>query len=424
MSFAERLRVIAKTSHLLRTQWWPGDRIESYQDARLREILSWASSRVPYYRDLGIANDGLPPRQWLNRFPVLSKAQVQCRTEDLCSKDEIERGVFTSRTSGTSGEPTTTYFDKESWLLCKYALKARRVFAAIRPFGQRLLFVSERADGAEFSAPGRRLADPVLAARRLYIDSPVSENVGALIEFRPTVLQGPPSYLEYMAEECGRSDAPALRIPVAFTSSELLTKATRDRLESSFGSRVIDVYGSTEFKEMAVQCPYGRYHINFESVFLEERADPSTGFPRLLITTLVNKAMPLIRFDIGDHGSIGFEPCECGRESPHIKSLHGREAELLRFDDGRAISPFVLTTLIGRFSEVRNFSVLHTAPDQVVVKVFAEPSLPVHRQTALLDEIRAHLPAGTSLTLAMLETRLPPGKRIAVRRTFDAVESE
>ena len=103
---------------------------------------------------------------------------------------------------------------------------------------------------------------------------------------------------------------------------------------------------STEFKEIAHECAYGRYHINFESVYVETEAEDDQTTPRLLVTSLVNKAMPLIRFDIGDYAKLGHDACACGRESPYLIDIAGREAEFLQLADGRRLSPYLLTTAV------------------------------------------------------------------------------
>jgi phenylacetate-CoA ligase len=56
--------------------------------------------------------------------------------------------------------------------------------------------------------------------------------------------------------------------------------------------------------------------------------------------------MPLIRFDIGDHATIGVDPCPCGRGSPYLSNIIGREIEFLVLRDGRRLSPYRLTTAV------------------------------------------------------------------------------
>jgi phenylacetate-CoA ligase len=120
----------------------------------------------------------------------------------------------------------------------------------------------------------------------------------------------------------------------------------RKQIEASFRGRVIGIYGSTEFKDLAHQCKHGRYHLYFQSAFIESQPEDGHEAGRLQITSLVNRAMPLIRFDIGDYADIGDGRCACGRNSPYLTNITGREIDFLELPDGRRVSPYRLTTAV------------------------------------------------------------------------------
>ncbi len=411
------LTVAVKTGLLMRSQWWPKSKIESYQHRKLGESLTHAVNRIPYYRDLGVGS-AADPHAWLGRFPVLAKADLQGAAGELLWPDYPERSRYRSRTSGSTGEPTTTYFDEKTWYFCKYALKARRVLNATGLSGLRLLVVGEKserdASPADEVAGGGRF----FKTQDLFVEDPVTANVERLVAFQPTAMYGYPSYLSYLADKIRQHGFAVPVVPIVFTSSELLDDHARQRLESAYSARVIDVYGSTEFKEVAVQCENGRYHINFESVFVESAPGADSGPPRLVITSLLNRAMPLIRFDIGDRGYLGDGSCECGRHGPYIESLHGRQSEILEFPDGTAVTSYEITTAVGSFAEIRNYTVVHRAPDEVALEVFANPPMSDERRDALLAEVASHLPDDVRLSFEPRAERVPVSKRVAVRRDF------
>ena len=379
--------------------------------------MTHALSSIPFYRDAVSIKSMSDPHEILRRFPVLGKPDVQDSAQALRQSSLPVDKLHYSRTSGSTGEPTTTWFDRKSWLLSKYALKARRVLNAALPFRQRLLICSERADSTDTTLANLSIARAFFAARNLNVDDPISENAKFLRRFQPTMIYGYPSYLAHLGE-LARLESNSLSVPIVFTSSEMVGPPERNYLGQLFRGRIIDVYGSTEFKEMAVQCEFGRYHINFESVFIESVPDQHTDQPRVLVTTLVNKAMPLIRYDIGDHAEFSSGKCDCGREGPTLLQPHGRVAELLHFPNGKAITPFVLTTAIGAYAEIKNYTIVHEAPDSIRLKFFAEPMLNTERSRSLKEDVAAKLPDGIRITLDSLDQRLPVGKRVTVSRTF------
>jgi hypothetical protein len=91
---------------------------------------------------------------------------------------------------------------------------------------------------------------------------------------------------------------------------------------------------------------------------------------------------------------------------------------MLVFPDNTAVSTYVLSTLIGRFKEIRNYTVAHTAPMELVVRVYASPALSQDRQNALTGDIASHVPKNVCIRYESLDERLPAGKRAAIRREF------
>jgi len=103
---------------------------------------------------------------------------------------------------------------------------------------------------------------------------------------------------------------------------------------------VADAYSCEEVGAIALQCPrHAHYHVQSENLVVEvldEDGHPcaagETG--RVVLTTLHNFAMPLIRYELGDYAEVG-EPCDCGRGLPVLKRIHGRRRNMIVLPDGR-----------------------------------------------------------------------------------------
>ena len=374
MRAADAFAVARSLLSLRRSEWWPAERIRVEQSRRLTEALRFAVTRVPYYRRMEMGNLEFVSPDDLSRFPVLTKRAQQENRDALLSDATAASECYVSRTSGSTGEPTTVYFDRDAWLFCKYALKMRRMVSAGVGPGSRVLVVSELS-------PEQLRGDPVFPGqgllfgqRRVSIHEPVETALDTLRSFRPHALYAFPSFLAELLEHCesGRLELPHVR--AVFTSSEVLTGGLRRRLEESFGGRVHDVYGSTEFKEVAWQCDHGRYHINFESTWVEideEVSDDGTG--AILLTSLVNRAMPLIRYRVGDYGRLGAGSCDCGRAGPWLEVIGGREVEVLETPDGRRLSPYLLTTVLESDAAMRRYQIVQTGRSALEVRYLTAP---------------------------------------------------
>ena len=376
MRWTDILTIARDLVFLLRSQGWSEDKVIRYREQRLIRIMKHAVSQVPFYQSLRISPGSIRTSQDLKRFPIVTKQEIQENTDGFLWPRLKKEDLHVSRTSGTSCEPTQTYFDHRCWLFSKYALKMSRVWAVENPLFKRLLIVSEQPKtNLEASRPSRRRgAQILLKQKHLSLFDPVDDHIPVLLNYKPHMLYAFPSYLLSLIQALEEKHLPYLKIPVIFTSSELLTGKARTQIENGFQARLYDVYGSTEFKEVAWQCRQGRYHINFQNVYLEtdpkESIEP-TGGSRLLISSLTNYAMPLLRFDIGDRAEMGRGKCPCGRESPYLRNIHGREADFIQLSNGKRVSPYLLTMTIEAHPAIQKYQIVQKSATELAIEFVA-----------------------------------------------------
>ncbi len=349
-----------------RDPWLPADVLRRRQWARLQSILRHAFETSPFYRrrfgEAGITPDDVTSFADLRRLPVTTR-------EDLRDPDEIlsssyERSTLKrSRTSGSTGRVTTTYFDRRAWWTAKISLKIRaRLACGVRPWDRVALFQeSDGVDGALRSWILRRKSFPIF--------DPLSSVVDEVRAYSPTALYGFPSYLARL----GAVATGVVRPRVIFTSGEMLDNETRRKIETAFRAPVLDVYGSTELKEIAWECPAREgYHINSDWILVEVLDDrPGSGRRDgpLLVTSLYNYGMPLIRYQLGDTGYLIETPCSCGRGLPLMAPCLGRSVDYFVLPGGATVSPYRMTCAVENVNGLRQYQIIQEAIDRVVVKV-------------------------------------------------------
>jgi phenylacetate-CoA ligase len=161
-----------------------------------------------------------------------------------------------------------------------------------------------------------------------------------------------------------------------FTSGELLN-GSRAALKTMYQAPVYDIYGTSETKEIAWQCPHGGMHLNADVVRLEVLDDAGRTVPtgeegNLVATLLVNHAMPLLRYLTGDRGAVLSGRCTCGRTSPLLGVVSGRLADMLVLQGGQRISPYAITCALERVGGVLRYQVSQLDPARVRVRAIAE----------------------------------------------------
>ena len=261
----DNIRVARDVTFLLRSQWWPADNLKRFQEERLIRIMKHAVSNVPFYRKLGIGLETIHSAGDILRFPVIRKQDIQENEDAFLWPALPKQGLFHSRTSGTTCEPTATYFDRGSWLFSVYGLKIRRVLGTTNPLFKRFLMVNHRTPQELKREDQRRLAGASFLFKRksLSLFEDVKKHIPFILRYKPGIISSFPSYFLELLNYVEAAQLEIPRIPVIFTASELLTSQARYKIEKGFRGNVYDVYGSTEFKEVAWQCPHLRYHIQW-----------------------------------------------------------------------------------------------------------------------------------------------------------------
>ena len=120
--------------------------------------------------------------------------------------------------------------------------------------------------------------------------------------------------------------------------------------------------------------PEGRRHVftynnHVEVVDASGSALPEGGVGRILVTNLHNYTMPLLRYEIGDLGSLSTEPCPCGSPLPHFVELQGRITDHFKRADGGLIHGEYFTHLFYFRPWVKEFQVNQLGFDHIQICV-------------------------------------------------------
>jgi len=96
---------------------------------------------------------------------------------------------------------------------------------------------------------------------------------------------------------------------------------------------------------------------------------------RVVVTTLENHLMPLVRYEIGDYAIASDGRCGCGRTLPTIERVIGRGINLFRLRNGRLLSPWDMVEVVRRYREFRQFQLVQEELDRYVINFAAEGAI-------------------------------------------------
>ena len=373
------------------------DAITALQRIRSSWILERAFATAFYQermRAAGFAAADLAagPGEALRSLAPVTKAEIREAGTTVLDGGEISETWLSSRSSGSTGEPFRVYYDPRAWAVLKYLVKWRGRVACGARAGDKLALL----DAIPADERSRATLERTGRIRRFSVLQDPKLIAAQLLEFRPDILYGLPSALCEIADGVEGLQG-SLRPRRVFTSGEILVRSRRERLAEAFECPVLDVYGTSETKEIAFECTEGGLHVNADVVLVEildegGRRCEAGEEGDIVVTSLVNSAMPLVRFRTGDRGRLLSGLCSCGLHLGRLGVVTGRAIDMLQLAGGARLSPYALTTAIEDVPGVKRYQVLQTEETTLLVKVVVEDGAMAHE---VEDGIRTAVSAAT-----------------------------
>ena len=334
MNILIALGLLQNLAKLRQHEHWTHPQLEAYQAQQLRRLRAYAYAHSPFYRRF---HKGLADRL-LQDLPILTKAMVMENFDDLVTDRAVhldEVHAYTARgqtdwryldrywvtaTSGSSGQPGFFLFNEAEWLhvLASFARGPAWSGATIH-LGRRTKAASIASNApwhmsARASATFKSQWVPTL---HVPAGEPMARIVQQLNDWQPDILGGYASMVGLLAEEqlAGRLQIRPRRV---YTSSELLTSQTRQRVRESWGDEPFNQYGATETAGIAAEHYACRRMHLFEDLMIAEVVDnsyrpvpPGEYGDKLLVTTLFSRTQPLIRYELNDSVRVSPQAHRC-----------------------------------------------------------------------------------------------------------------
>ena len=419
-------QLLALLWQFAQTERWPADTLLHYQLRQLDSVLDHAWRTVPWYRERLAAagwhqGAALTPAA-LRALPLLTRRDIQSAGTALRSTAIPPQfgPTHENRTSGATGEPVAvlrTALDALMWqanTLRDHEWHGRDQslkFAAIRALSPG---VAEPPLGVTASGwgPASEAVRVTGSAALLSLNADIAVQAAWLEQHAPGYLLTYPSNLKALIAHFAqnRRRLPGLR--AVLSVGETLPSSLRAACKEALGVAIEDVYSSQELGYIALQCPAGdQYHVMAESLLVEVLDDAGqpcapgeTG--RLVVSSLHNMAMPLIRYAVGDLATVG-EPCACGRTLPTLARIAGRERNLVRLPDGTRHWPLVGFHRFREIAPVRQYQLIQHSLQDVEVRLACDRPLTVSEESQLGQVIGDALGYAFPLRFVYFEHELP-----------------
>ncbi len=333
---------------LEQSQWLPTETLRTRQERRLAAQLDHAFRHNAFYRArlLSVGYDPHePPREVLARLPFLTKREIQDDPKRLIAEDVAESALVIARTGGSTGTSLTVYFDER----CQQKRNAA-AFRSDRWGGWDLGMMTASVWGNPPAADTlkkklrRLLLDRTFYLDTMHLDEAAFEDfVHDWRRLRPEFIFGHAHSVFVLARHLEQHGITDLRPRGVIATSMMLLPRERRAIERVFGCRVTNRYGCEEVGLIACECEQGGMHVNIDHLLVEivkpDGRPAEVGEEgEVVVTDLINRGMPLLRYRVGDLAVAGQSHCACGRGLPLIEKLTGRTADFLKRTDGSLVA--------------------------------------------------------------------------------------
>ncbi len=246
-----------------------------------------------------------------------------------------------------------------------------------------------------FSQGFNDINSPFISLNYLSTMAPTEQIIADINQRKINILMAPPSLCRLLIPLAHKLNKP---LKMIVTYAEVLEKEEKDRLSEVFECKVIEIYQGSE-GQFASACSLGNLHINEDLIFIElldehnhEVTDPHVVADHMIVTNLVNRAQPLIRYEMNDLIVLD-DPCPCGSSFRTIEKILGRNDDILYFKkkDGsiQHIFPDLFSRWIITSSEnIREYKVIQHSDHSL--EILLDP-ITQREQNELIREVTARM---------------------------------
>jgi len=398
-------RTLSVVGDLQRSAALSDDRIAEYHAQHVCSLLEHARTASPYWQ-AKLASCG---EDRIGLLPVLTRAEIR-RHRETMRCPEGHGKVIQHASSGTTDDNLVFYLDRDlqAWG------RAARIHALARlgvHLGDKQLhFMPQFGSGGRLgvlkdaarAARDRLTRDPAFDLRP-YTPGRMDAALAFLRRYQPAVIVGYPSVLFALAQRCvsAGSEIPVSTLRYVLSTGELLYEFQRRLIETTFGARVVEEYGSQEVGVIASEDASGQWLVNWPHVIVEVLRNGRPAYPgelgEVVVTSLHSRAMPFLRYATGD---VARMPVHSGAvTSTGLKTLipiEGRTSDMTVTTDGRLYRTRELVDTLVRETGATEFSLHQTSPDRILCMTLRERGW-IGQETKVTELLRSML--GRSLQI-------------------------
>ena len=365
----------------------------------LRNLFIHCKESVPYYAKIiqEVGDSYLDdPIDYLHRIPILSRDLLRKSYNELKSSDLHRRRWFLNTTGGSTGDPIRFIQDRE------YAARSGAItllFSKLagREFGESELYLwgSERDIIRGSEKWQARLIHKLTNSSFINAFRMTPETMRGAISLlnqqKPKLIVAYVDSIYALARFVEREGLAVVPQIAIMTSAGTLYPFMREKIERVFQCRVFNRYGAREVGDIACErpgldglwvAPWGNY---IEIIDKDGNLVTDGTEGDILVTSLTNYAMPLIRYRIGDRGILTPSSNNYRYQNEQVfENITGRTTDIIITKNGDIVHGGYFMVLLFYRDWILHYQVVQKSYSHLVFRIIKSDST---YQQSELDEI-------------------------------------
>ena len=328
---------------------WTPERVLQWQTSLMQARLKHAYEQIPYYTNL-FHELRLKPGDFQNLkdltfLPILTKDIIRTHYDDIVPRDLSRHPHHKGATGGSTGTPMRYLCDNKSWSMTNAFNIFERQSADYHYGDQFIAMGGSSISAAATHSFMHKVYYRVIGKNAMGSTGINEEEMHRYFEFIRShnikYIYGYASVIYLFAKYVKENNLQdELDIKAIFPTSDVLANAYASLIQETLKCKILDSYGAFDgcvsgyrslWDDNGFKCGYGTY------VETDEMISPTSG--KILVTDLVGRAFPFIRYELGDVVDLDLEKSYSSIHNGQvIRSLQGRESNMVKLKNGFYIS--------------------------------------------------------------------------------------
>lgn len=372
----------------------------NFQLEKLSDILNIAFSEIPYYRkmDFNIDSDNLSYSNFKN-IPILTKEILRSKTDLLLNHNyKNPKEVYKNTSGGSTGEPVTFFQTKD-----QSQHGQANYFSSLHYNGVDINDSSIDLWGAERDMHNARAKFNIrtLIHNKTTLNTFVMsedimlEYIKRLNSIKPKFIKAYVHSIYDLSKFINKNKIKINFSPVIHCTTGPLYSEMREEIAKAFNNaHVYNFYGSREVSAIATEVieKDGMY-ILYDNVFVEILDEDNQPVKKdeegeVVVTTLNNFYMPLLRYKIGDRAIKG-DDLKFG--TLKLDTVTGRTLGVIHKSDGAKIDGQFFTTLFFDKKGIKNFQLVQKTIYDLQLNIVKSENFNQDELNSIIERIESEL---------------------------------